>query len=183
MSSFITCVPPINVPAAPANAYFHTSGPRRPRKSATIPWLPGGKNSVKFRNASSVPVLSPIHVDANPTASSIVGKNARNTLYAIACVIMLHLGNIRPATRHTRVVNSPPPSQLFQFSTLLPELLLSPASDRSARTRIRAPATLPPKVVVAETFCLSWPLPDESAKCIHSIREDRSLRTPEYLSG
>src|SRR6516164_5339159 len=61
--------------------------------------------------ASSVSVLLPIHVDANPTTNSSVGKNDRNTLNAIACATMLHRGNTRvniPQTRPKgRLPNSP----------------------------------------------------------------------------
>jgi len=57
--------------------------------------------------ASSVSVLLPNHVDANPTASSNVGKNDKNTLNAIACDTMLQRGNTRPNIRHTRVTDHP----------------------------------------------------------------------------
>ena len=104
MSCFITCEPPNSVPAHPSSANFHTSGPRRTRKSVTIPWLPGGRNTVKLRIVSSRAVLLPIQLDANHTARSNVGKNARKRLNAIACEITLHRGKTRATTRHIFVV-------------------------------------------------------------------------------
>src|SRR5215469_9456107 len=106
ISSFITCDPPNSVPVQPTKAYFHASG--RVRKSPTIPWLPGGRKCRKFRIVSSSAVLLPIQLEATPTTSNSVGKNARKTLNAIACEIMLQRGYTRPNIRHTRLVNWPP---------------------------------------------------------------------------
>src|SRR5208282_818230 len=104
INCFITCDPPNSVPAQPSSATFHKSGPRRARKSVTIPWLPGGRNSVKLRIASSRAVLLPIQLDVNHTANNNVGKNARNKLNAIACESTLHRGKTRATTRHIFVV-------------------------------------------------------------------------------
>src|SRR5262252_3175247 len=108
ISSFITCDPPNSVPVQPTKANFHASGPPRARKSPTIPWLPGGRKCRKLRIVSSSAVLLPIQLEATPTTSNSVGKNARKTLNAIACEIMLQRGYTRPNIRHTRLVNWPP---------------------------------------------------------------------------
>src|SRR5215469_3883891 len=114
ISSFITCDPPNSVPVQPTKAYFHASG--RVRKSPTIPWLPGGRKCRKFRIVSSSAVLLPIQLEATPTTSNSVGKNARKTLNAMACEIMLHRGYTRPSIRHTRLVNWPPRCRNLPYS-------------------------------------------------------------------
>src|SRR5215470_5875253 len=116
ISSFITCDPPNSVPVQPTKAYFHALGPPRARKSPTIPWLPGGRKCRKFRIVSSSAVLLPIQLEATPTTSNSVGKNARKTLNAMACEIMLHRGYTRPNIRHTRLVNWPPRCRDLPYS-------------------------------------------------------------------
>src|SRR5208282_726281 len=104
MSCFITCEPPSKVPAQPSTANFHKSGPRRCRKSVTIPWLPGGRNSVKLRMVSRRAVLLPSQLEANATASKSVGKKARKRLNAMAWEITPHRGKTRATTRYIRFV-------------------------------------------------------------------------------
>src|SRR5246127_3626428 len=101
--SFMTCEPPSKLPAQPRRANFHRSGPRRLRKSVTILWLPGGRNSVKSRMASRSAVRLPIQLEARPTARSSVGKKARKTLKAMAWEIMLQRGKTRLKVPQIRV--------------------------------------------------------------------------------
>ena len=103
ISNFITCEPPIRLPAQPSKANFQTSGPRRLKKSPTMLWLPGGRKEVKSRMASISAVRLPIQLEARPTASSSVGKNARKTLNAMAWEIMLQRGKTRLSVPQSRV--------------------------------------------------------------------------------
>src|SRR5271157_2964154 len=96
----------MRLPAQPSTANFQTSGPRRLRKSVTMPWLPGGRNWVKSRMASRRPERLPIQLEVMPTARSRVGKKARKTLKAMACEIMLQRGKTRrniPQMREERL--------------------------------------------------------------------------------
>jgi hypothetical protein len=56
--------------------------------------------------ASSRSVLFPSQVEANPAASSKVGKKAKNKLKVIACDMMPHRGNTRANTFHTLLAKS-----------------------------------------------------------------------------
>jgi hypothetical protein len=61
---------------------------------------------VKSRMASSKAVLFPIQLEAKPTASSRVGKNAKNKLNAIACDMIPQRGNTRANTFQTLIAKS-----------------------------------------------------------------------------
>src|SRR5215471_12451932 len=101
INNFITCEPPARLPTQPNNANFQMSGPCLLKNSDTIPWLPGGKNSVKSRIVSSRSARVPSQLDPSPTASRSVGKNAKNTLNAIAWEIMPQRGNTRSIARQS----------------------------------------------------------------------------------
>ena len=91
MMSFITCEPTSSVPTQPKSTQAQGFTSRRNRKSETSCQLPGGRIA-ESRTASSRPLLPLRELLIRPSATSRLGKNARNILKATACETMPHCG-------------------------------------------------------------------------------------------
>ena len=93
--SRIICVPASSVPTDPSEIHPHASCPGRVRNCTSAGSAPGGNTSPSCRTISSTPPRSRCEVATTPNTSSIIGKNARNMLKAMACDCVMQSGTTR----------------------------------------------------------------------------------------